>query len=60
MSCFTHIVDWEVQEKQTGEHQDFAKDGELPQDIDENQMVEKFGIVSTPSEWRRRASEIQA
>jgi hypothetical protein len=26
--CFTEIADWEVQERKTGEHQDYANDGE--------------------------------
>jgi hypothetical protein len=26
--CFTEIPDWEVQERKTGEHQDYANDGE--------------------------------
>ena len=46
MVCFAHIVDWEVQERQTGEHQDFANDGGFPQDGDENRMVEIYGLVS--------------
>ena len=26
--CFTEIADWEAQERKTGEHQDYANDGE--------------------------------
>ena len=26
--CLTQIVDWEVKERKTGEHQDYANDGE--------------------------------
>jgi len=26
--CFTEIVDWEVQKRKAGEHQDYANDGE--------------------------------